>query len=275
MQKPQRLCSWWKLHLLVKLSVRKLKWSRKFVIFTSRAWRFVAQTGSPSPQCAQDRDAVRRCSVRQTIGQTSKEEVPKVGCASQKRNEQIWHLKVVRIPRRFVVRIQDGFWSPMPKEYKRRTSKEFSLSGTAADEGSRLGSEHAGGSSHHDEEQTPPSSVRMDAHSVPQVTITPEGSGCSREMQQKDWEEEVKGPLRRNLSSSSISSTGSSAVESEDDLLSDSESKSKGLVTLENLVDAGEVRTGWSGEGVQVKVNAHLRSCDILLLVLLYIILTI
>lgn len=150
----------------------------------------------------------------------------------------------------------------MPKEYKRRTSKEFSLSGTAADEGSRLGSEHAGGSSHQDEEQTPPSSVRMDAHSVPQVTITPEGSGCSREMQQKDWEDEVKGPLRRNLSSSSISSTGSSAVESEDDLLSDSESKSKGLVTLENLVDAGEVRTGWRGEGVKVKVNAPLWSCD-------------
>ncbi|XP_003962734.1 inositol-trisphosphate 3-kinase A [Takifugu rubripes] len=133
----------------------------------------------------------------------------------------------------------------MPKEYKRRTSKEFSLSGTAADEGSRLGSEHAGGSSHQDEEQTPPSSVRMDAHSVPQVTITPEGSGCSREMQQKDWEDEVTGPLRRNLSSSSISSTGSSAVESEDDLLSDSESKSKGLVTLENLVDAGESKPPW------------------------------
>lgn len=133
----------------------------------------------------------------------------------------------------------------MPKEYKRRTSKEFSLSGTATDEGSRLGSEHGGGSSHQDD-QTSLSSMRMDAHPVPQVTITPEGSGCSREMQQKDWEDMVEGPLRRNLSSSSISSTGSSAVESEDDLLSDSESKSKGLVTLENLMDAGEVRTGWS-----------------------------
>lgn len=114
-----------------------------------------------------------------------------------------------------------------------------------------MGSEHSEGSPHQDEEQSPPSPVRMDAHSVPQVTITPEGSGCSREMQQKDWEDVVEGPLRRNLSSSSISSTGSSAVESEDDLLSDSESKSKGLVTLENLVDAGEVRTGWSGEGVE------------------------
>lgn len=153
------------------------------------------------------------------------------------------------------VRSQDGFSPPMPKEYKRRTSKEFSLSGTATDEGSRLGSEHGGGSSHQDDDQTPLSSMRMDTHPVPQVTITPEGSGCSREMQQKDWEDMVEGPLRRNLSSSSISSTGSSAVESEDDLLSDSESKSKGLVTLENLVDAGEVRTGWSEQQQTTKNN--------------------
>lgn len=104
-----------------------------------------------------------------------------------------------------------------------------------------MGSEQSGGSSHQNDGQTPLSSVRMDAHTVPQVTITPEGSGSSREMQKEDWEDVVEGPLRRNLSSSSISSTGSSAVESEDDLLSDSESKSKGLVTLENLVDAGEV----------------------------------
>ena len=128
----------------------------------------------------------------------------------------------------------------MPKEYKTRTFQEFSLSGPAADEGSRLGPERTGGVT----SITPLSWVRMDAHPVPQVTITPEGSGCSREMQQKDWEDVMEGPLRRNLSSSSISSTGSSAVESEDDLLSDSESRSKGLVTLENLVDAGEVSAG-------------------------------
>lgn len=145
----------------------------------------------------------------------------------------------------------------MPKEYKTRTSEEFSLSGTAADEGSRLGPEHSGGPSPQDDVQSPLSSVRMDAHPVPQVTITPEGSGCSREMQQKDWEDVMEAPLRRNLSSSSISSTGSSAVESEDDLLSDSESRSKGLVTLENLVDAGEVSAGWSVEGIQV--NAPLQ----------------
>lgn len=143
------------------------------------------------------------------------------------------------------MRSRDGFWSPMPKEYKIRTSKEFSLSGTATEEGSPPGPEHTGGSTPRDAVQTPLFSVKMDAQPVPQVTITPEGSGCSREMQQKDWEDVMEGPLRRIPSSSSISSTGSSAVESEDDLLSDNESRSKGLVTLENLVDAGEVSSGW------------------------------
>lgn len=81
----------------------------------------------------------------------------------------------------------------------------------------------------------------MDARRVPQVTITPEGGGSSREIQQEDWDDAVDGTLRRKLSNSSISSTGSSAVESEDDLLSDNESKSKGIITLEHLVDAGEV----------------------------------
>lgn len=91
----------------------------------------------------------------------------------------------------------------------------------------------------------------MDARRVPQVTITPEGGGCSREMQQEDWEDVVDGPLRRKLSNSSISSTGSSAVESEDDLLSDNESKSKGIITLEHLVDTGEVSQGCYVEGYQ------------------------
>lgn len=81
----------------------------------------------------------------------------------------------------------------------------------------------------------------MGERRVPQVTITPEGGGSSREMQQEDWDDAVDGSLRRKLSNSSISSTGSSVVESEDDLLSDNESKSKGIVTLEHLVDTGEV----------------------------------
>ncbi|XP_061824365.1 inositol-trisphosphate 3-kinase A isoform X2 [Nerophis lumbriciformis] len=86
----------------------------------------------------------------------------------------------------------------------------------------------------------------MDAHRVPQVTITPEGGGSSREMQQEDWgENPVDGALRRKLSTSSVSSTGSSAVESEDDLLSDSESKSRGIITLEHLADTGENKPWW------------------------------
>ncbi|XP_061751816.1 inositol-trisphosphate 3-kinase A [Nerophis ophidion] len=86
----------------------------------------------------------------------------------------------------------------------------------------------------------------MDAHRVPQVTITPDGGGSSREMQQEDWgENPVDGALRRKLSTSSVSSTGSSAVESEDDLLSDSESKSRGIITLEHLVDTGENKPWW------------------------------
>lgn len=85
----------------------------------------------------------------------------------------------------------------------------------------------------------------MDAPRVPQVTITPEAGGSSREMQQEDWDDPVDGTLRRKLSNSSISSTGSSVVESEDDLLSDNESKSKGIITLEHLVDAGESKPWW------------------------------
>ncbi|XP_068608200.1 inositol-trisphosphate 3-kinase A [Brachionichthys hirsutus] len=86
----------------------------------------------------------------------------------------------------------------------------------------------------------------MDARSVPQVTLTPDGCGTSRVVLQEDWEGARNGPLRRKLSNSSVSSTGSSAGgESEDDLLSDSESKSKGLVTLEHLVEAEDSRPPW------------------------------
>lgn len=80
---------------------------------------------------------------------------------------------------------------------------------------------------------------------VPQVTITSDGD--SREISAEDLEEdEVNGRLRRKLSNSSISSNGSSTAfdESEDDILSDNETKSKGIVTLEHFgdsVDSGEV----------------------------------
>ncbi|XP_012682232.1 inositol-trisphosphate 3-kinase A [Clupea harengus] len=81
---------------------------------------------------------------------------------------------------------------------------------------------------------------------VPQVTITPEGDACPREMKLEDWDE-VNETLRRKLSNSSISSTGSSTVfeESEDDILSDNETKSRGIVTLEQLVDTGEHTKPW------------------------------
>lgn len=134
----------------------------------------------------------------------------------------------------------------MPKEYRRRASKDPKPSASASSEGSRLPASAA------DRSSLPRDAARisgscaseppavMDGRPVPQVTITPEGGGSSREMQQEDMEEVVDGPLRRKLSNSSISSTGSSAVESEDDLLSDNE-QGKGIVTLEQLVDAGEV----------------------------------
>lgn len=142
----------------------------------------------------------------------------------------------------------------MPKECRRKTSKDSGISGI--NEGSRLERRAAGKSSQISDDliqkaaQIAPSSATgapavMDARRVPQVTITPEGGGCSREMQQEDWEDVVDGTLRRKLSNSSISSTGSSAMESEDDLLSDNESKSKGIITLEHLVDTGESKPWW------------------------------
>ncbi|XP_036397377.1 inositol-trisphosphate 3-kinase A isoform X2 [Megalops cyprinoides] len=81
---------------------------------------------------------------------------------------------------------------------------------------------------------------------VPQVTITPECGGCPREIQEDDWND-INGPLRRRLSNSSVSSTGSSTLleESEDDILSDNETKSKGIITLEQAEDTGTNRPWW------------------------------
>ncbi|TMS21468.1 Inositol-trisphosphate 3-kinase A [Larimichthys crocea] len=127
----------------------------------------------------------------------------------------------------------------MPKEYRRKTSKDFGITGTSVNEGSRLERRTAGKSSQicddliHKAAQVAQSSATgattvMDARRVPQVTITPEGGGSSREIQQEDWGDVVDG-----------------ALQSEDDLLSDNESKSKGIVTLEHLVDAGESKPWW------------------------------
>lgn len=150
------------------------------------------------------------------------------------------------------MRPHDRFTPLMPKEWRRKTSKEFGLSGTGINEGSRLERRAAGKpnqicdelvqkAAQMSQSSEPGELPVMDARQVPQVTITPEGGGSSREMQQEDWDDAAESKLRRKLSNSSISSTGSSAVESEDDLLSDNESKSRGIITLEHLVDTGEV----------------------------------
>ncbi|XP_071760343.1 inositol-trisphosphate 3-kinase A isoform X2 [Centroberyx gerrardi] len=144
----------------------------------------------------------------------------------------------------------------MPKESRRKTSKEAGLSGTGLNEGCRSERKAVGKSPQICDEliqkaaQVAPGSATgapavMEVRRVPQVTITPEGGGCSREMQQEDWDDVVDGALRRKLSNSSISSTGSSVVESEDDILSDNETKSKGIITLEHLVDAGDSKPWW------------------------------
>ncbi|XP_034432023.1 inositol-trisphosphate 3-kinase A [Hippoglossus hippoglossus] len=147
----------------------------------------------------------------------------------------------------------------MPKECRRKSSKDSGLPGTGINEGPRSERRTAAAKSPQicddllqraaqispsSATGAPPTAV-MDQRRVPQVTITPEGGGCSREMRQEDWDDEVVGTLCRKLSNSSISSTGSSAVESEDDLLSDNESKSKGIIALEHLVDTGESKPWW------------------------------
>ncbi|XP_041131812.1 uncharacterized protein LOC121329890 [Polyodon spathula] len=79
---------------------------------------------------------------------------------------------------------------------------------------------------------------------VPQLTITPSGGGSPREMGE-DWNQ-VDGPLSRRLSNSSLPSNGSTVCEeSEDDILSDNETKSQGIVTLEQAEDTPIVVLCW------------------------------
>ncbi|KAI4803803.1 hypothetical protein KUCAC02_025451 [Chaenocephalus aceratus] len=141
----------------------------------------------------------------------------------------------------------------MPKECRRKSSKDFGLYGTVFTEGSRrvagkapqICDDLVQRAAQITESSSARAQAVMDSPRVPQVTITPEGGGSSREMQQEDWDDAVDGTLRRKLSNSSISSTGSSLVESEDDILSDNESKSKGIITLEHLGDSGESKPWW------------------------------
>lgn len=139
----------------------------------------------------------------------------------------------------------------MPKGWRRKSSKDSEDSLTGQNEGSHVEEGRAAGKASEAADDliqkaarsVPPSAraapPAMDASRVPQVTITAEGGCSSREVKHDDWDDAVDGTLRRKLSNSSISSTGSSTVESEDDLLSDTESN--GIITLEPLVDTGEV----------------------------------
>ncbi|XP_067099594.1 inositol-trisphosphate 3-kinase A [Osmerus mordax] len=145
----------------------------------------------------------------------------------------------------------------MPKE-RRKTSKEAGLSGAGincerknsrrsteiCDELSQMADQVVGPSAELPFLSSAQDETIIEVRRVPQVTITPEAGGCSREMQQEDWED-VDGPLRRKMSNSSISSTGSSLVESEDDVLSDNETKSRGIITLDHLGDTGEHSRPW------------------------------
>lgn len=96
------------------------------------------------------------------------------------------------------------------------------------------------------------------ARPVPQVTVTAVESSDARELEYEELEALNGGvPLRRKLSTSSVSSTGSSVVleESEDDVLSDNETKSKGIVTLEHVGDGGEVGHCVLREYIQTKLK--------------------
>ncbi|XP_029531005.1 inositol-trisphosphate 3-kinase A-like isoform X1 [Oncorhynchus nerka] len=152
---------------------------------------------------------------------------------------------------------------PKEREKRRKTSKEAGLSGAGIGEGfckerrtSCKASENCDELCQMTEVRLPEvnavlaQSSMMEVRGVPQVTITPDG-GCSQEMEQEDWAD-VDGPLRRNMSNSSISSTGSS-IESEDDILSDNEKKSKGNITLEHLCEhTGESIPWWTLKNIVV-----------------------
>ncbi|XP_072545804.1 inositol-trisphosphate 3-kinase A [Salminus brasiliensis] len=141
----------------------------------------------------------------------------------------------------------------MPKERRR------SLREAVACRASPLGDGGAGKERHFSTEQSPMEEQEEQSRDipvqsgpgrgglVPQVTITAATDGQMEQTELDADMDEVNGPLRRKLSNSSISSTGSSAglEESEDDILSDNETKSKGIITLEHLGDAGEAKPWW------------------------------
>ncbi|XP_060790035.1 inositol-trisphosphate 3-kinase A isoform X1 [Neoarius graeffei] len=130
----------------------------------------------------------------------------------------------------------------MPKERRRSLKEALPCSSSPLSSGKeRQG--HCS-CSHACDERLPMASARP----VPQLTVTAEEGSGARELGYEEAEALNGGaPLRRKLSTSSVSSTGSSVVfeESEDDILSDNETKSKGIVTLEHLGDGGEQAKPW------------------------------
>lgn len=126
----------------------------------------------------------------------------------------------------------------MPKERRRSLKEALTCSSSPLSSGKeRQG--HCSSTQDCDE-RLPMASARP----VPQLTLTAEEGSGARELEIEEAEGLNGGaPLRRKLSTSSVSSNGSSVVleESEDDILSDNETKSKGIVTLERVGDGGEV----------------------------------
>uniref|UniRef100_A0A8C6TXC4 Kinase n=1 Tax=Neogobius melanostomus TaxID=47308 RepID=A0A8C6TXC4_9GOBI len=128
----------------------------------------------------------------------------------------------------------------MPKQIRKKSIKDLFAAGPS--EGSSSERRHR-----------EPHAQSMD---IPQVTITREEQDSSRgglgthsgrhaPQNEEDWGLTVDGTLPRTRSCSSMSSTGSSAIESEDDFLSDNESKSRGIVTLEQLGGPVEIKPWW------------------------------
>lgn len=125
----------------------------------------------------------------------------------------------------------------MPKERRRSLKEALTCSSSPLSGKERQG--HCS-SAHVCNERLPMASARL----VPQLTVTADEGSGTRQLEYEEAEGLNGGtPLRRKLSNSSVSSTGSSVglEESEDDVLSDNETKSKGIVTLEHLADTGEV----------------------------------
>lgn len=104
---------------------------------------------------------------------------------------------------------------------------------------------------------------------IPQLTVTTEEDVAPASPgppeREGDWLPAAGSHLQqpRRLSTSSLSSTGSSSLleDSEDDLLSDSESRSRGNVQLEASEDVGQVRAAGAGPAGAARRGLGSRLC--------------